>query len=167
MWVRLPPRAPRRKLQASKVLLTNKFMNTNQIYSTILAQELVQTTSQIPTEILPPTGNNTNFVDPREMLFVFILFLLPIAMLIIHINLTLKYWRDSRIIFIILSSLVSFPLVFLSWGSIISFSRFGLSSSESAGVHYFVLAYYIPIFILFWIIKYFKQKRSRNGVSGQ
>ncbi|MEK7212419.1 MAG: hypothetical protein AAB686_01965 [Patescibacteria group bacterium] len=134
----------------------------NQIYSTALAQELIQTTSQIPTETLPPTGNNTNFVPPRDMLFTFILFLLPIAMLIIHIIFTLKYWRDSRIIFKILSSLVSIPLIFLSWGSIVSFSRFGLSSSESALLHYFVLAYYIPLFILFWIIKYFKQKGSRN-----
>lgn len=136
-------------------------MSMNQIYSTALAQELIQTTNQIPTPTQPPTGNNTNFVPPGEMLFIFILFLLPIAMLIVHIIFTLKYWRDSKIIFKFLSSLVFIPLIFLSWGSIVSFSRFGLSSSESALLHYVALIYYIPL-IFFWIIKYFKQKGSRN-----
>ena len=127
----------------------------NRIYSIVLAQESVPTVTQ-------PSIGDPGFIlykIPQTPFTIFVLFLLPIAMVIIHVIFTLKYWKSSKNIFKVLTSLAFVPLIFLSWISINYSFIYHRLLYEVLTLYYLVWPFY-TLLVLFWVIKYFKQKRA-------
>ena len=86
----------------------------------------------------------------------FILFLLPVFMVVAHVIFTIKYWERSKKSFKIWSLIAFFPLIIASFKSIqYSFWDSGIGLDDPLFIYLAVWPFYALLAII-WILKYTK-----------
>ncbi len=137
-------------------------MNINTMFTYALAQEI---TVGGPVPIDPePVSTYVEYMIPQTPTTIFILFLLPIVMIITHIIFTLKYWPNSKKIFRTFTLLAFPPLILLSWQSIYFSFIWHRLAWESIVLIYAVWPFYFLLFMC-WMRKYFSQKEKTKNLN--